>query len=91
MALIVQLRARRVLADCQWALSQYSPELSGERLRVAWVSIVTLLRAVGHVLEKVDGRDDPDIGTIVERCWNDWKATKPAIFWEFIDSELEAI
>jgi hypothetical protein len=85
------LRARSVLADCRWALAQYSSELSGPRLRVAWVGIVTLLRAVGHVLKKVDARDDPKIRQIVDQLWNEWASTKPAIFSEFIENERNSV
>lgn len=90
---ISELRARRVLADCRWALSRYSPELCGEALRVGWVSVMTLLRAVGHVLCKVDARQHPAIGRAVNDLWKNWTATKPkpTIFWGFIQSERNTV
>jgi hypothetical protein len=89
----INLRGRRVLSDCQWALSRYSETLSGEPLRVAWVSIVTLLRAVGHVLYKVDAKADADVAYVIEQKWNALKRTrpKPEILWEFIESERNSI
>jgi hypothetical protein len=88
-----QFRARRVLADCRWALSLYSRDLSGEPLRVAWVSILTLLRAVGHVLDKVDAQHDQDVRRTVDHFWQSLKSTKPEpkIYWEFIESERNTI
>jgi hypothetical protein len=88
-----ELRARRVLTDCRWALTQYSPELSGAPLRVAWVGIVTLLRAVGHVVSKIDAEQNPNVDRIVKRLWSDWRSTKPdpAIFWEFIENERNSV
>lgn len=86
-----ELRARSVLADCRWALAQYSSELSGPRLRVAWVGIVALLRAVGHVLKKIDSRDNPNVRQIVDQLWNEWASTEPAIFCEFIENERNSV
>ena len=83
------LMARRVLSDCRWALSLYTQCVSGEPLRVNWVSVITLLRAVGHVLDKVDAFRDADVKDVVEREWDQLRSTKPKpeIFWEFIESE----
>lgn len=88
-----ELRARSVLADCRWALDQYSSELSGPRLRVAWVGIVTLLRAVAHVLEKIDSKHSSDLDRVRKQQWEEWKSTKPEprILWEFIEHERNAV
>ncbi len=63
--------------------------MSGEPLRVAWVSIVTLLRAVGHTLKEVDAKRDPVILEVVNQKWDAWLDSKPEprIFWEFIQAE----
>jgi hypothetical protein len=57
------------------------------------VSIVTLLRAVGHVLYKVDAKADADVAYVIEQKWNALKRTrpKPEILWEFIESERNSI
>jgi hypothetical protein len=88
-----ELRARSALADCRWALAQYSSELSGPPLRVAWIGIVTLLRAVGHVLHKIDSQHNSDVDQIVKELWSHWTSTKPEpeIFWEFIESERNTV
>jgi hypothetical protein len=90
---VKELRARRVLDDCRWALTQYTPELSGPALRVAWVGIVTLLRAVGHVLQKIDSKYHSDVDQVRKQLWEKWASTKPepAIFWEFIENARNGV
>lgn len=82
-------RARMVLQDCKHAISRYSDELQGEALRVSWVSIIVLLRTVGHVLAKVDRRASEPIARAIDAWWYQLKATRPepTIFWEFIDKD----
>ena len=48
-------RARIVLEDCRLALQLLEEETDLRRWRLHWVAAVALVRAVGHVLEKVDG------------------------------------
>jgi hypothetical protein len=81
--------ARLVLDDCRYALAHHSEDLQGEAFRVSWVRIVALLRAVGHILEKVDARCDPLLAQIIDSEWKKLKATKPEprILWEFIEQE----
>lgn len=88
-----KLLARKVLNDCRWAIAGYSETLSGEPLRVSWVSITTLLRAVGHVLCKVDAARDRTVAEIAAKEWDRLRASKPKpeIFWEFIESERNSV
>lgn len=81
--------ARWVLDDCKYALTRHSDSLQGEDFRMSWVTIVALLRAVGHVLDKVDASSDPRIAKAVKEEWAKLKATKPEprILWEFIEQE----
>ena len=87
------LRARQVLNDCRWAIGAYSEVTSGEPLRVNWVSVITLLRAVGHVLRKVDAAHDPSVSHAAAEVWDEWNRTRPEpkIFWEFIESERNSV
>src|ERR1700681_2813253 len=80
-------KARIVLQDCRHAVARHTLELQGEELRVSWVAILTLLRAVGHVLDKVDGKASPAMAQAVTEWWKAMNASKPepAIFWQFID------
>ncbi len=81
--------ARVVLQDCQRVLSRHSRELSGEDFRVSWVSVVALLRAVGHVLHKVDRLQSPRLAAAIDAKWTQLKRTKPApaIYWKLIEEE----
>ena len=81
-------KARIVLQDCQHAVASHTLDLQGEELRVSWVVILTLLRAVGHVLDKVDGKASPAMAQAVAEWWKAMNASKPepAIFWQFIEN-----
>ena len=62
------------------------------RWRIHWAGALALVRAVGHVLHKVDGAD-PDVRQQVDVVYNGWKSqeTKNAVFWEFIEDERNNI
>lgn len=47
-------RARKVLANCEHALSDFSASASTPYMQSRWVSVITQLRTVVDVLEKVD-------------------------------------
>lgn len=81
--------ARLVLQDVEHAIGMHSSDLSAEEFRISWFSIIGLLRAVGHVLDKVDAPTSPEMRQAVSDHWVQLKATKPEphIFWGFIDSE----
>lgn len=84
--------AREVLADCEIALEMLEAEQDLARWRVHWAGALALLRAVGHVLHKVDGAD-PRVGRHVDTAYRRWKSQKAknAIFWEFIENERNNI
>lgn len=48
------LCARAVLEDCRAALAEFGHASDQDVKRRRWVALLALLRAVGHVLEKVD-------------------------------------
>ncbi len=52
-----------------------------------------LLRAVGHVLDNVDGQRDPKLRRAINAWWIDLKSKRPEplIFWSFIDEERNSI
>ena len=82
-------KARMVLEDCKGALSDFKDGLQGAEWRRHWMLCVILLRVVGHVLDKVDGKANPQLGKIVDGEYERLKKSKPnpSIFWEFIDQE----
>ncbi|HZG08724.1 MAG TPA: hypothetical protein VEZ70_07090 [Allosphingosinicella sp.] len=84
--------ARIVLADCQIALELLEEQEDEGRWRVHWVGAVALIRAVGHVLDKVDGQM-PAIKETARAAFRRWNSDDPAhtIFREFIDAERNNI
>jgi hypothetical protein len=86
----VALLARKTLADCEAAHELLKKEnKDSSTWRVHWVACLTLLRAVGHVLDKADGDTDAKHRTAIAAKWEAWKANKDAnaIFWNFIEEE----
>jgi|CXWL01.1.fsa_nt_gi hypothetical protein len=81
--------ARIVLQDVEHAIDKHSNALGAEEFRVSWFGIVSLLRAVGHVLDKVDGQRSPELSAAIEQKWKSLQASKPLpdIFWGFIEPE----
>jgi hypothetical protein len=56
--------------------------------RRRWVTTLALLRAVGHVLDKVDGPTSAIARTVIDDAYKAMKDTaQPAIFWGFIEDE----
>jgi hypothetical protein len=84
--------AREVLADCEIALEMLEAEQDMARWRVHWAGALALVRAVGHVLHKVDGAA-PDVRQQVDAAYKRWKSQKAknAVFWEFIEDERNNI
>ena len=82
------LHAWNVLADCQLALTLLEEETDNQRWRVHWAAAVALVRAVGHVLDKVDG-NDASIKLAAGAAFRRWKGNDPAhaIFRELIERE----
>lgn len=81
-------QAREVLSDCRIALQLLEEEQDLQRWRVHWAAAVALIRAVGHVLEKVDGRN-PAVKQAAAKMYLTWKgaASEHLIFREFIEKE----
>ena len=84
--------ARKVLEDCEAVLDMLEEEEGGHRRRVLWAGALALLRAVGHVLHKVD-RADPRQRPLIDAAWDRWTADKAAnaVFWGFIEEERNNI
>jgi hypothetical protein len=84
--------ARQVVADCEIALEMLEAQRDLARWRVHWAGALALLRAVGHVLHKVDGAD-PKTHRLIDIAYDRWKAQRKenAIFWEFIEQERNNI
>jgi hypothetical protein len=87
------LKARNVLADCRNALDRLQEETRPKVFHLYWVAGIALARAVGHVLQKVDGEHDDTIKRAVTSAYDAWKADRQAsaIFWDFIEQERNQI
>ena len=85
--------AREVLEDCRGALAELVDGVQGSQWRRRWIIAIVLLRAVGHVLDKIDGERSPQYKAEISRWWENLKATepRPEIFWLFIDKERNTI
>ena len=84
----VTCKAREVLSDCREALALLEEEQDLRRWRIHWAAAITLIRAVGHVLDKVDGLDAATrrASRVRYALWQS-KNTEHEIFREFIDKE----
>lgn len=81
--------ARVVLQDCKHAIEKHTQDLQAEDFRISWISIVTLLRAIGHVLDKVDANQSPAMRKAIDEKYKELKKNEPEprIFWSFIEEE----
>jgi hypothetical protein len=85
-------RARIVLEDCKLALQLLENETDLRRWRLHWVSAIVLIRAVGHVLDKVDGKSKA-VKDVSRAAFARWTGNAPEheIFREFIERERNTI
>ncbi len=87
------MKAHQVLDDCRIVLSKLERSDEESEFRVNWVTMVTMLRTVGHVLAKVDGQQNEVLENIIKIKWCEWKANKEKnkIFWQFIETERNTV
>lgn len=85
-------KARLVLEDCRLALQLLEDETDLRKWRLHWVAAIALIRAVGHVLDKVDGRS-PAIRVASRAAYKRWTGDAPEheVFREFIEKERNTI
>src|SRR5262245_48794944 len=83
------LAARQVLDDCRDALGDLADGVQGPTFRRRWITALALLRAVGHVLDKIDSEKSHLYRESIRNWWKRLKSTEPEphIFWDFIDKE----
>jgi hypothetical protein len=67
--------------------------VQGKQWRRRWVAAVALLRAVGHVLHKVDSKRSRAHKLAIDAAWKRVSRSKPepAILWGFIESERNGL
>jgi hypothetical protein len=87
---LVTKQAREVLRDCEYALSDFEASANTNYQRTRWVGLITLLRAVGHVLHNVDEpAAGPETRKRMQSMWERLRSSKPEplIYWQFIAAE----
>ena len=68
----VELKAWKVWEDAGEAISLLESNVEKQpnaNWRIYFIAAVTLLRATGHILEKVDADSDPEIRRRVQKAW----------------------
>jgi hypothetical protein len=87
------VHAREVLGDCRRVLEALEADLSTAFWRPRWAGLMALLRAVGHVLDKVDGRASDPARKVIDAAWQELKRSEPEprIFWGFIEAERNSV
>jgi hypothetical protein len=85
----ITVNARIVLADCRKVVDSIKVDALYLDHRIKWLTAVTLLRTVGHVLKTIDGEQSVEAGRLISAAWSRLQASKPEprIFWSFIDEE----
>lgn len=84
--------ARSVLRDVVLVRTQLEDEIDSTQWRLQWLLVIVLLRAVGHVLIKVDGKSDTRVKTIADVFFMHWKKDdEHHIFSKFIELERNSI
>lgn len=76
--------ARDVLEDAKYALKRHTDDLQGADFRISWLAILSLLRAVWHVLEKVDAESSPEIRRAFLTIKQRTQKPNAPILWNFI-------
>jgi hypothetical protein len=87
------MRARVVLEDCRYTIGRLEDARDEQEFRVRWVALVALLRAVGHVLDKVDGGSSAALRKAVDSRWTEWRRDRAhhGLFWDFIETERNSM
>jgi hypothetical protein len=85
----LMLTSRTVLADCQHSIELMEQSSAESDSRIHYVAAIALIRAVGHVLHKVDAIRSELLGRAVDDAYLRWKddRSQHAIFWDFIEAE----
>ena len=83
----MKFAAERVLDDVILAHDLLEKTEDEEVWRIYFVACLSLLRAVGHVLDKVDGCQDTLNRKAIDQFWFETKndRIKNGIFWYFVD------
>ena len=86
-------RARVVLRDCRLAHEELELVDSQRQFRFKFAGAMSLIRAVGHVLQKVDGSSNAKLQKAISTAWRLWSLhpEKYPLFHDFICRERNLI
>nr|WP_143023843.1 hypothetical protein [Pseudomonas benzenivorans] len=86
-------RARWALQDCKGAALELRQNDDVFAWRRRWLTVVTLLRAIGHILKNVDRKQSQDNAHAIDLWWQELSKNKLGneIFWKFINKERNSI
>jgi hypothetical protein len=88
------LRARTTLDDAKFAAQLFNDARESRARRVHWIATCALLRAIGHVLDRVDCEQDEIVAAAIKEHWTAIRAIereRHGIFWNFIEPERNAV
>jgi hypothetical protein len=77
--------------DAYRFLSRMNSPGDHQHWRFYWIAGIAMLRAVGHVLDKVDSNHSDLSKRIISDWWASNKLRRPTIFFEFIEDERNNI
>lgn len=85
--------ARKALIDLEAAHKILEIESDAQKFRITWVAAMSLCRAIGHILFKVDAHTSPYLKSAIDVAWTSWNREREQnkIFHFFIDSERNAV
>ena len=68
-------------------------ETDDTEFRILWVAGIALARAVGHVLDKVDRKQNDRTKRVISNAYASWRRDKEGnkVFWEFIEDERNRV
>ena len=72
-------------------LSSFDSPGEQKNWRLYWLAGVASLRAIGHVMDKVDSKKSLDHKNVIAAWWLGVKKNKPLVFSEFIEPERNNI
>lgn len=85
------LYSKEMLHVAETALEMLEVVEERNQVEVLWLAAITSLRAVGHVLDKTDKSNNPQLAPVIDQWWRELKASKAngenGIFHNFIDAE----
>lgn len=87
------LHARKALDDCKKTHELLEDETDDTKFRILWVAGIALARAVGHILDKIDSRQDDNARRVISNAYEKWKRDREGnrIFWNFIEDERNRV